>query len=297
MPANRTLLVTGAAGHLGRSVVEALIEANAGKLIATTRDPAKLADLKARGVEVRRADFSEPASLAAAFAGAERMLLISTDVIHTPGLRLSQHRNAVRAAVEAGVKHVVYTSAPAPYPKAGGSLIDDHFWTEQALIASPLEWTILRHHMYAENLLGTLPNAIKTGSLVSAAADGGTSYVTRADCARADAGALNSDWSGRRILDVTGPAPVTRDQVAAIAAELTGRKIKHVPISAEAYARQMASAGLPPFVIDVLLGFDLQAAQGYHAIVTSAVKDLSGRAPTALKDFLTAHRAILSGSS
>ena len=297
MAAKQTLLVTGAAGHLGRRVVELLIDANAWKLIATTREPAKLADLKARGVDVRKADFSDAASLGKTFAGADRLLLISTDVLHTPGLRLNQHRNAIKAAAETGVKHLVYTSGPSPYPKAGGSLLDDHFWTEQAVIASRLEWTILRHHLYSDNLLGTLPNAIKTGSLVSAAADGGTNYVTREDCAATDAAALNSEWSGRRILDVTGPAPVTRDEVAAIAAELTGRKIKHVRVSAEDYTKQMASAGLPPFVIDLVVGFDVQAAQGYHALVTSTVKELSGRAPTTLRDFLASRRSALTTSS
>ncbi|HEU5098574.1 MAG TPA: NAD(P)H-binding protein, partial [Roseiflexaceae bacterium] len=106
----QTLLVTGASGHLGRRVIELLLEANAGHVIATTRSPDNLADLAARGVEVRKADFDAPGSLASAFAGADRLLLISTDALDGTDRRIVQHRNAVKAAEQAGVTHVVYTS-------------------------------------------------------------------------------------------------------------------------------------------------------------------------------------------
>ncbi len=112
----RPLLVTGAAGNLGRRVVELLLEAKAGPIIATTRAPEKLADFAKRGVEVRKADFNDPKTLKAAFAGAERLLLISTGDLFPDGARLRQHRAAVEAAVDAKVKHVIYTSAPSPYP-------------------------------------------------------------------------------------------------------------------------------------------------------------------------------------
>ena len=124
--ANRTLLVTGAAGNLGRLILERLLEAKAGPIIATTRTPEKLADFAKRGVEVRQGDFSKPEGLVKAFAGAERLLLISTGDLFPEGLRLRQHRAAVQAAVDAGVKHVLYTSGPAPHPTAKGSLINDH---------------------------------------------------------------------------------------------------------------------------------------------------------------------------
>ncbi|MEO7911055.1 MAG: NAD(P)H-binding protein, partial [Roseiflexaceae bacterium] len=112
----RTLLVTGASGQLGQRVIELLIEANAGHIIAATRTPEKLAHLAARDVEVRQADFDDPSSLAAAFAGVERLLLISTDVVDGTDRRIVQHRNAVSAAAQAGVTHVVYTSLINPEP-------------------------------------------------------------------------------------------------------------------------------------------------------------------------------------
>src|SRR5262249_19713219 len=138
-----TLLVTGASGHLGRRVLELLLEAGAGQIIAATRTPEKLADFAQRGVVVRHADFDDPASLAEAFKGAERLLLISTDAIGTPGLRIQQHTNAIKAAEEAGVSHVVYTSLINPEPGTPIAIAPDHYGTEQALAQSKLGFTVL----------------------------------------------------------------------------------------------------------------------------------------------------------
>lgn len=287
-----TLLVTGASGHLGRSVVELLLEAKTANVIATTRSPEKLADLAARGVDVRGANFDDAGSLAAAFQGADRLLLVSTDALHEPGLRLTQHGNAVAAAKKAGVKHVVYTSGPAPHPTPQSTLIDDHFWTEQAIAASSPEWTILRNHLYTDYILRSLPHAVATGQLFTATGTSGRSYVTREDCARAAAAALASG-TGRRLLDVTGPAAVTQVELAAIASELTGRPVVHVSVSPDDLRKGFLGAGLPPVVADALVDFDIAASRGYHAIVAPTVAELTGQEPTPVRDFLSTHVAAL----
>ncbi|HEV8389564.1 MAG TPA: SDR family oxidoreductase [Dongiaceae bacterium] len=291
---NPTFLVTGAGGQLGRRVVQLLAEAKPGKLIAATRNPGKLADLARQGIEVRKADFDDPASLSAAFQGVDRLLLVSTDDLATPGKRLAQHRAAVAAAEKAGIKHVVYTSAPAPHPTAASSLIDDHFWTEQALIGSTPDWTILRDNLYTDLLLMGLPHAVATGQLFTAAGTGGRNYVTREDCARTAAAALVSA-NGKQILDVNGPAPVTQDEIAAIASEVTGKKVTHIPVSPDDLRKGLAGAGLPPFLIEALVAFDMDAARGYHAVNATTVKDLTGREPVSVRSFLAEHRAALLG--
>ena len=210
--ANSPLLVTGASGNLGRLAVEELLARGATRIIAGTRDPSKLSDLAAKGVEIRKVDFNDPASLPAAFAGVERLLIVSTDGI---GTRVAQQTAAVDAAKAAGVKHIVYTSAPAARPDADAGLNPEHFWTEIAIAASGLDFTILRNHMYAENNLTDLPQAVASGQLFGLIGDRGTSYVTRADAARAAAGALLSA-QGKTLEDVTGPAPVTNLERAAI---------------------------------------------------------------------------------
>jgi len=292
---NSPLIVTGAGGHLGRQVVENLLAAQAGPIVATTRNPGKLADLAARGVTVRPADFNDPASLAQAFAGGGRLLLISTDDLAQPGKRLAQHRAAVAAAEAAGVTHVVYTSVTAAHPTPQSSLSDDHFWTEQALAASGMDWTFLRNNLYADLLLHALPHAVATGKLFTATGTGGRSYVTREDCARAAAAALHSA-QGRRIYDITGPSAVTLDEVAALAAEIAGKPVAHVALTPDALRPGLAAAGLPPFMVDVLVDFDVETAQGYSAVVTPAVEELTGRAPASVADFLKANRdALLAG--
>jgi len=288
----QTFLVTGAGGQLGRRVLELLVQAKPGKLIATTRNPDKLADFVRQGVEVRKADFNDAAALADAFSGADRLLLVSTDELATPGKRLAQHRAAVAAAEKAGVKHVVYTSAPATYPTPGGSLTDDHFWTEQALIGSRLDWTILRNSLYTDLLLMSLPHAAATGQLFTATGTAARNYVTREDCARTAAAALIKA-AGKQILHVNGPAPVTQAEIAAIVSELTGKTVTHIPVSPDDLRKGLGGAGLPPFLVEALVAFDIDAARGYHAINAPTVQELTGRAPTSVRAFLTEHRAAL----
>ncbi|SMF02888.1 NAD(P)H dehydrogenase (quinone) [Tistlia consotensis] len=296
MPASTPLLVAGAGGALGRRVVELLLEAEAGPVIAATRSPEKLADLAARGVTLRRADLDEPATLETAFAGAGRLLLVSTGALLTPGQRLAQHRAAIAAAERAGVSHLVYTSSVAPLSKPAGGLLDDHFWTEAALFASRLDWTVLRNNLYAEVILMGIGHALQTGQLFSATAGAGRSYVSREDCARAAAAALASA-EGRAVWDVTGPAAVTQDALAALVAELAGRPLRHVAVGPEDLRQGLLGAGLPPILAEGLVDFDVAAAQGYHAVVTLTVAQLTGRRPTSLPDFLAANRAALTAAA
>lgn len=287
--ANSPLLVTGAAGNLGRIAVEELLARGATRVVAGSRDPAKLADLTARGVEARRIDFDDPASLAAGFAGVERVLIISTGDI---GRRVAQQTAAVEAAKAAGVKHIVYTSAPAARPDADAGLNPEHFWTEVAIAASGLDFTILRNHMYAENNLMDLPQAAASGQLFGLIGDRGTAYVTRADAARTAAGALL--WAeGKTVEDVTGPAPVTNTERATLVSELTGKPVALIPLKPADLKGGMVAAGLPEGFAEALVAFQRDAVSGHHGVVTDVVERYSGRAPQALADFLKANSAAL----
>jgi NAD(P)H dehydrogenase (quinone) len=287
--AGMSILVTGAAGHLGRRVLDLLLAQNAGPIIATTRNPDSLADFAARGVTVRRADFEDAASLAPAFAGATRALLISTDALDRPGRRLAQHQAAVRALAAAGVKHVVYTSLPEAHDTPV-SIAPDHAGTEDALAASGLDYTILRNNFYADLLFGILPPALKSGTLVDSRGDGRTAWVTREDCARAAVAALVSPVSGRRTLDVTGPDALTSDELVAIVSELVGRPIAHLSVPQPALIAGMVEHGLPKPVAEIYASFDAAIAQGKLARVSDTVQRLTGRAPQSVADFLRAHR-------
>jgi len=298
MPASSpTLLVTGAAGQLGRRVVELLLESHRGPLVVTTRHPEKLAALAARGVAVRQADFDAPATLDTAFAGADRLLLISTDSLDVPGRRVVQHRQAVEAAKRAGVRHVVYTSLTRPEPDSPITLAADHWATEQALQQSGLGYTVLRNNVYAEMLLHSLPQAVAAGQLVSATGTGTTAYVTREDCARTAAAALAAAFDGKRTLDVTGPAGVSHAELARLASEISGKPVQWTPVDAASLEQGMVSHGVPAPLARALASFDVAVAQGRMGDVAATVTELSGRAPTSVATFLAAHRDALRGAT
>jgi len=286
------LLVTGASGHLGRRVIELLLEARAGTIVATTRTPEKLADFSAQGVLVRQADFNDPASLSAAFAGVDRLLLISTDALGEPGLRLRQHRAAVKSAQETGVTHVVYTSLVGAGPDSPVLFAPDHYGTETALADSTLGWTVLRNNIYAEILLGSLGQAMQTGQLFSAAAQGKTAYVTREDCARAAAAALASPFNGHRTLDITGPEALSQADLAALATQIAGKPITYVPLELEQLIQGMVGAGLPRPIAETYASIDTAIAQGQFDVVSNAVEELTGTKPASVIEFLTAQLSV-----
>lgn len=284
----RTVLVTGASGHLGRSVVELLLARGDVRVVAGTRTPQKLADLTARGVPVRRVDFDDAASLASAFQDVARVLLISTDDVTEHGRRFRQHKAAIEAMARARVQHVVYTSLVAPDATSPIALAYDHRETEAALDSSDLGFTVLRNNLYAENLLGSLPQAIATGSLVAAAGTGGASYVTREDCARAAAAALAATFDGRRTLDITGPEVVTHEALAQLAGDIAGKPVRYQPVDSAALRQGLSAAGLPPVIVELIAGFDEAIAEGRMAVHSTAVQELTASPGTTIAAFLRA---------
>ncbi len=288
----RTLFVTGASGHLGRRVVELLLEKDAGKIVAGTRKPEKLEDLAARGVVVRQVDFEDPKGLEQALAGVDRVLIISTDAIDRPGRRLAQHRAAVAAAVSARVKHAVYTSMPNP-ETSPVVFAPDHLGTEQALKASGLSFTILRNCWYTDFLIPGLAFAVASGKLTTATGQGAAPYVTREDCAQAAAAALASTDTDNKTWNIAGPEAVTYEDLAKIASDLTGRSVLFDPVTPEQREAQLIAAGTPEFIAKLLISSQMAIAQGKMGTPTTAVKELAGREPVSVREFLAAHRDAL----
>jgi NAD(P)H dehydrogenase (quinone) len=287
-----TLLVTGASGNLGRRALELLIEANAGKVIAGTRDPSKLAYLAAKGIEVRKADFDDPA-LADSFKGVDRLLLISTDALDKPGRRLAQHKAAIAAAKKAGVKHIVYTSMPKPEPGSPIPFAPDHYGTEQALAESGLGWTVLRNAWYQENLFHSLPSVLASGKWFSAAGDGKVAHVSREDAAYAAAAALAAQPNGNARYDITGSESLTTKEIAKLASAATGKPIEVVSVTDEQLKQGMIAAGMPDFLAPVYASFDTNTRVGNVAFATDAVQKLTGRAPRSLQQFFAANKEAL----
>ena len=282
-------LVTGASGHFGQLVIENLLKTHkilAAKIIATTRHPEKLAALAALGVDVRAADFDKTDSLVAAFKGATRLLIISTDAMDRPGRRLEQHLNAIAAAEKAGVAHVIYTSMPKPETSAV-LFAPDHLGTEKALAGSSLKgWTVLRNNWYFENLFFSVPQALKSGSWYSAAGQGKLAHVSRADQARAAAAALASNDSSKAIYTLTGAKEYTTDEIAKLASAATGKPLTVVHVPVEGLIQGMVGAGLPEPMAKLFASFDANTAQGGLSGVTGDIKKLTGTEPRAFEEWL-----------
>ena len=297
MKKTQTILVTGASGHLGHRAVELLLAADAGTVIAGSRKPEMLADLAAKGAHTCAVDFERPETMAKAFAGVDRVLIVSTDALDRPGRRLAQHKAAIDAAVAAGVKHVVYTSSANAVAGSAILVNPDHQHTEDALTAAPIGHTILRNNYYADNLLASLPPTLESGRwhATAGAGDGRAAYVTREDCARVATAALAADFTGKRTLDVSGPELLSHVDVAKITSEVAGRPLAYISVDEASLVAGMVQAGLPEPIARVLASFDIGIAKGELAIQSSTVADLTGKPATTLREFFTAHRAILAG--
>jgi NAD(P)H dehydrogenase (quinone) len=292
-----TLLITGASGQLGRIVLDELLASGkvaAGNIVATTRDVAKLADYAAKGVSVRKADFDDAASLDSAFAGATKVLIISTDALDEPGKRLRQHKAAVAAAQRAGVKHILYTSMPQPEDSLV-AFAPDHLGTEQAIKASGIAYTILRDGWYAENLFMSLPHALQTGSWYTSTGQGRIAHITRSDTGAAIAAALLKAGTESNIYTLTGGTSRTAEEIASIVSSATGKPLDVVHVSDDQLAAGLKGAGLPEGFIPVIVSFDANTREGKIAMVTDDVETLTGRKPTSLEDFVAANAATFAG--
>jgi NAD(P)H dehydrogenase (quinone) len=292
-----TILVTGAAGQLGQRVLHHLLETYkvpASRIIAATRDPSKLADLAAKGVATRKADFDDAAGLVSAFEGAGTVLIISTDALAVPGQRLKQHTAAVDAAKKAGVKQLAYTSMPSP-DKSLVTFAPDHLGTENAIKASGISYTILRDAWYFDNYMMGLPHSLAVGKWYTATGGGRTSNISRNDCALAIAAALASDTTDNAIYTLTGSTSLTIEDVASVVSKITGRPLEVVQVNDEQFAAGLTGAGLPKFVVDMLVSADANARAGKFDILTNDFNKLTGNEPQTLRSFFEEHKAALLG--
>jgi NAD(P)H dehydrogenase (quinone) len=283
------LVISGASGQLARRAAEIVLAASpAEDLILTTRRPETLADLAERGVVVRHADFAAPATLRAAFAGGERLLLVSaTDLEH----RTAQHEAAIAAAKAAGVRHIVYTSGLKPAPPNPAVVAPSHYATEQALARSGLAWTVLRNSLYADYQLPEGAQALKTGELVHNRGKGTVAYVAREDCAAAAAAVLLQSGHERAVYEITGAESFGADDLAALYSKIGGRSVRARALDDAAFISTLVGdAGGNDdhlrYGAELVASFGRSIREGYMDSRTDAVAKLTGRAPRRLADML-----------
>ncbi|MEC3948090.1 NAD(P)H-binding protein [Sphingobium sp. HWE2-09] len=296
------IIISGASGAFGRAAALLLLDKVAPRdVILLTRTPEKLADLAARGADVRFADFDDPASLGPAMTGGDRMLLISTARV---GTRVGQHRNAVEAAVAAGVGHIVYTSIIAADAPGNPAIVkNDHRATEEIIEASGAAWTHLRDSQYAEAIAGpmTIP-ALMAGGKPDNCGDGTVAFVSRNDCVATAVGVLTQAGHENKAYVLTGPDLITIPMAMAMASRIAGKPIRVEAVDDDAMFAYFDALGAPrhasdilpdgpiPWSSDDMVTFGQSIREGYFAEKTEWVERITGRKPASLYDVMLAHK-------
>jgi NAD(P)H dehydrogenase (quinone) len=290
------IVISGASGNLGRYVTDLLLENDNGpELTLVTRTPSKLLHRECEKVSVRYGDFTDPASLDAAYAGGETLLLISSLNV---GRRLEEHRNAITAAKQAGIKYIVYTSFQGVHPKNPSLASQDHYQTERLLRESGIEHVVLRDSLYAEIFTNVvIAAAVPVAEFQMAAGDGIIAPVSKRDVAHcAVKCVLNPEYHAGAVYELTGPELLNLHDLARIGSEFHDTPIKYVPVTPQERLALLDALGFPRtyspemdknpagamWASDEMLAGDIALAQGFHAILSHHVKFLTGREPESL---------------
>ncbi|GGC05932.1 NAD(P)H-binding protein [Cellulomonas carbonis] len=278
------IVVTGATGPFGRTVVESLIARGvaASDIRAGGRDPERLAALEDLGVDAVELDYDRPETVQAAVQGADQVLLVSGSEV---GRRVPQHRAVLEAAAAAGVAHVAYTSV-LHADTTTLAVAPDHRATEDAVRELGLTATLLRNGWYSENYLATLDQARATGEVVTAAGDGRVASAARADYAEAAAAVLADPALQGRTYELSGDVAWSFADLAATVGDVLGREVALRSVEPDEYRANLTAGGLDAGLVEFLVGMDVSIRDGELADTTGDLSRLLGRPTTPLTDAL-----------
>lgn len=278
-----SVVVTGATGHLGRLIVEGLLDADV-DVVAGGRRTERAADLAERGARVVEVDYDRPGTLAAAFAGADTVVLVSGSEV---GRRVAQHGAAIDAAKAAGVRRVVYTSAPHA-DSTELVLAPEHKATEELLAASGLVTVVLRNNWYTENYVPALQQAAATGEIVGSVGSGRVASASRADYAAGAVAVVTGDGHDGATYELTGDHAWTHDELAAAASQVLGRPVVYRDVTPDEQRAGLLAAGLDEGTAGFLVALDQDIAAGRLADATDTLRSLIGRPTTPLAEGVAA---------
>ncbi|WP_405979228.1 NAD(P)H-binding protein [Streptomyces sp. NBC_00158] len=272
-----SIVVTGATGSLGRLVVEELLaRVPATELAVVVRSAEKAADLAARGIDVRVADYGDPAALAGAFRAGDRVLLISGSEV---GRRIPQHTAVIEAAAAAGVAQLAYTGILGG-PEADFELAAEHKATERAILDSGLPHTFLRNGWYHENYTAQLPVVLEHGAVVGSAGEGRIASAARADYAAAAAAVLTGEGHLGKVYELSGDTAWSLAEYADEVARQSGREVSYAAVGADAHLTVLTGAGVPEPFAAILVDVDAAISRGRLAGTSGDLSRLIGRPTT-----------------
>ncbi|MGH8219928.1 MAG: NAD(P)H-binding protein [Steroidobacteraceae bacterium] len=305
------IAITGASGQYGRKLTELLLaRVSPSDLILVTRRPERLRPSSERGIEVRYGDFDRPERMREAFAGVERLLIVSTLAVGPR--RRRQHAAAIDAAAASGVRHIAYTSSTGIHPRTPSLAVQDHVVTEDAIRRTGLAFTFLRDAQYAEVIATMLaPPAVATGKWSMSTGTGCMAFVAKQDCVASAAAVLTTEGHEGAVYEITGPALCTFAEAAALAAEVSGRPIEYADISHEERLAQFDALGVPREYVEgmvnaddtgvwgseEMVSYERAIRQGYFSVCSHHVELLTGRPATSLREVFLENRAALAGSA
>ena len=279
------IVVTGASGQLGRLVIDSLLaRIPASQIVAAVRDPARVADLAELGVQVRQADYNQPDSLVRAFAGVDKVLLISSSEV---GQRVPQHAAVIAAAQQAKVKLLAYTSL-LHADRSPLGLAAEHQETEALLRDSGLPVVVLRNGWYTENYLASIPSALEHGVLLGSAGEGRIASAARADYAEAAAIVLTREQQAGLVYELAGDSGYTLAELAAEISRHAGRIIPYQDLPQAEFQSILLGAGLPEGLAALLADSDAGASQGGLFDDSHQLSGLLGRPTTSLATLVAA---------
>jgi NAD(P)H dehydrogenase (quinone) len=278
------MLVTGATGKLGTRVVETLLKTMpASQLAVSVRNPEKAEELRARGVEVRQGDFNRPETLDSAFAGIDRLLIISADGDNK--IRIRQHTDAVAAAERAQVKFIAYTSL-GNASESTLFLAPPHVATEEAILKTGIPYSFLRNNWYLENEISSIQGVLAGAPWVTSAGTGKVGWALQQDYAEAAAAVLSGNGHENTTYELSGELMTQEELVSAIGAVL-GKEIPMQQVDDATYADIMRGAGVPDFLIPMLVDIQKGIRDGALEIESNDFEKLLGRPITPINEALT----------
>lgn len=294
-----TCAVSGASGKFGRLAAEELLtRVPASEVVLTTRSPDSLADLAERGADVRFADFDDPASLGPAFAGVERIFVVSAT--NATGQRDDQHGAAIDAIEAAGVERLVFPSMPKVDDPAHpvGLSAQEYNWVEQRLLSAELNWTVARYAPYTElHVVERLVEAgqwrqplFAEGVIVTNAGEGKAPFISRRDCAATAIALLLSDDHHEAVYDLSGSRSWSWPEVAAVLTETLGREIRCELVDDDGMRAAAAERGASGLALNALVGMGKAVRTGYFDVCTDLVPRLTGREAISLPEVVAEHR-------